>query len=1462
MKFEDFNPIQQEAITSDGENIIVSAGAGSGKTEVLSQRVSYFIRKKGYTLDNFLILTFTNLAAGEMRSRIRKQLTADGLKEGEDVDRADIMTFDAYALALVKKYHFLLKVSADLTLVDEAVISVRKRTLIEEIYEEYYQEQKADFTSMIKRFCLKDDKSLTQLTFDFWTKADKELDTSFYLDTYVDTYYSEEKVQEIEKALCQKIIALRESLRPLFFKLPSKEVGKKKKPYKDAVVEAYSKFMAVSSYDDLISSFKEMKVLKPSAPKGTASDEGKKAFDDAEKELAKLILSLPQDENLLRKSLMDLKPFAALQVEIVKEAEKRLQAFKEEKQAYEFEDIAKMALNLVKDHPQVKAEIQKKLKMIMVDEYQDTSLLQESFINEIANHNVYMVGDIKQSIYRFRDARCDIFQAKYEAYKNHQGGKAIDMNVNFRSRKEVLEDINYLFKGLMTKEVGGADYVASHQIGFGNYKAYEGQGDNKENNHTAIFAYPEEKHLDQAAYEAEIIVKDIIKKVNEGYQVVHKKEKDEKKKTEDGDQANKKKDSPLENCTYSDFCIIMDRHGAFEEYAKVFSRYQVPLYIQNDEDVSSNQVVLVLASLLRMVKAIEAGDYESGDFIHAFLSLARSFLFSYTDQELYDLSRTNGYKDDKLTKKIQEIVEDNQELPVYELVKKLVFELEVYKHLLSLGDVKTNEGYIDFFLQMFKSMSELDYSLDDFLLFLEYVDTYDLRLKLPANGSETDSVTLMNIHKSKGLEYPIIYYSGLMKGFYRQDMDSEFGVSSSYGLILPTESVKTANVVKMLNKDQELKEDTSEKIRLLYVALTRAKEKITLLLPYKDFEALKMKSVMQDGMRIYQDLKNLGMDTEENFCTLYLENIINSDVLNLLVYQLHLNLPLGFSLRSVKERKKLTYKEIRNFRLNEESYQASLNSNPVKKEDQDEIMEALYKSVKAGKKDVGVFFVALIAFRGISFVDIVDGKGYDLFFTSSSKEDLIFRIERLIPPGEEESHCDIGDIPEGGFLPPYEPFMMDLIDDCKDGKLTPALLHKGMKILGYETNEDFSSFFPEGKEVTEKAIEELKAHLFFTLDETSFVAGQEEICILRLLFKAYKNKDLTYEEFKTLARRGLFPFKEAMEKAYKLYGEDKLNAGELTLFAFAGGYLLNKEYLLANQNKPNLDNYEFLDLFEPEACLNITKDEEKNLFAIFHKLYSYFANGVFKTDTFDLLLNIFGYEFSSYFLYLSEEEKKAVPNERIDDIFALQSFTMENREEVKSLGEFLLPYLSYDQFVLQPVDEEIDPETPLVPYKAVVHQSFNIIDTAKPFKEVIQERASKELNLTSSKAGLEFGTLLHEGMEATDFKNPDYAALKDPTLIQCVKRFLDSSLMKDIKDGEIYKEYEFIDEAHKTRGIIDLMVVYQDHLDIIDYKTKDISDEVYLKQLSIYKAFAEEVFKKPTKTYLYSLLTGEVKEGK
>jgi ATP-dependent helicase/nuclease subunit A len=257
---------QITAITEYGKNIIVSAGAGSGKTQVLTERVSYFIKYHGIRLNEFLILTFTNLAAGEMKERIRKKLTKEGLPDALMVDTSYICTFDSFALALVKQYHYLLNLTPNVSIVDSNIISVRKRTIISDLFEELYYKKNEKFLKVIDLFCFKDDEDIQDLVFKLYAKAESSISETFYLNNFIDNYYNESLIKEVINIYLNKLLNIKEELKKLLVNLPDCYLNTKSKDtYYSFVNERFNSFINSESYDELISSFPlELGCKKPS----------------------------------------------------------------------------------------------------------------------------------------------------------------------------------------------------------------------------------------------------------------------------------------------------------------------------------------------------------------------------------------------------------------------------------------------------------------------------------------------------------------------------------------------------------------------------------------------------------------------------------------------------------------------------------------------------------------------------------------------------------------------------------------------------------------------------------------------------------------------------------------------------------------------------------------------------------------------------------------------------------------------------------------------------------------------------------------------------------------------------------------------------------------------------------------------------------------------------------------------
>lgn len=1373
MKFEDFSKEQQQAITQKGSNIIVSAGAGSGKTEVLTQRVLHFIKNEGYHLDQFLILTFTRLAAGEMKERIRKALNEQNLDDASLVDTSDITTFDAYALSIVKRYHNILNVSPNVSIIDSNIISVKKRNIIKDIFEENYVKKDSLFTEMVSKFCFKDDALLQDLILKLHNAASLEIDFNNYLDTFIDTFYNETIIQDHLNYYLEIIKEEREKLLEIIKKLPNIPLSKKgDELLVDKLYEICQFLFANNDYDNLIISLKD--AILPRQPSSLSTDEDKKNFAKFKQIFDKLkekLTTLPQSEKEFYEYFTSLFPYINILIDFTKQLEERILEYKKNNNVYEFQDIAKMALDLFENHEDIRQEIKNHLKMIMIDEYQDTSLIQEKFIQQIANDNVYMVGDIKQSIYRFRNAVCDIFKNKYQAYSNKEGGVAIDLNKNFRSRKEVLDDINYIFKQIMFLDLGGADYKNSHIIEYGN-KKYLKNGSSSQNNN-ATFIFYDSQTKDKIETEIEIIAKDIINKINNKYQVFDKDK------------------NGLRDCTFSDFCILLDRGSSFDKYVEIFNEHHIPLFVENDENISNNIVVLVFTNILKLVKCILNNDYESKEFIHSFLSIARSFIYKYDDQKLYDICTNKDFKEDKIILDFQKIIFANKDLPTYHLFLKIIFELNIYNSLISLGDVKKNESYLDAFLDVFKQMSELDYTIDDFITYLKHINDYNLKIVLPSLNDDIDSVKLMNIHKSKGLEFPIIYFAGLTKMYNREELKMKYGVSQKYGLYFPTFQ-KKENIIKTRNAEYEGFEDSSEKIRLFYVALTRTKEKMIFAMP---ISSLLYKQKMYLMIREKANKLFTTYNTFEKIFNLFIKKEINYETFILLVKKINFSLPYSFLISKEKNNYTLErlYEEIEDekaFKEKANELIIKLREKEIELEDFEQFLEEYPYSSKLIDSDY--------------VLDI--NKDIDILFFDVMRKYTITTIEELYNDWLEGVIENVEFFKKGEEL--IGEFSMDFfeIEDFENVSWNDSFIKTHWD--GVDLAEMLTKLFIEAinKNVNIQILEDLIKTLGYSLNVNFY----------NDIITQYQNGNINLEKFFTLKEIGLLL--NIIEPS-SLQDVNEDNKSELH---FQICRELYNKYQFKEGLLPQTDFLNFL--------LNKYKDQQIDL------------------NSFIEQISLFGYETTIHFKTSAFEERK---------LLSLNDCVVNKGSDYKSPSmsfyDLISNFVDYDLFNQEYSDLEVAYEG-LIFQEDNQREHYDLRELNIDFKQDFIQKASKELDISSSYQNLEFGTKIHYLLELLDFKNPNYDFIDNDFYKNILVSFINSPLLKDIKKGDIYKEVEFINEDNQTRGIIDLLIIYDNHIDIIDYKTKNIDNEGYEKQLKIYKEYVAKLYDKPINTYLYSLL--------
>lgn len=820
---------QLQAIEAYGTNIIVSAGAGSGKTAVLTERVIRKL-KKGIDIDSLLILTFTKAAAGEMKERIRKSIEKEPeLKNQlEKIDSAYITTFDSFALSTVKKYSYLLKLPTNIMVAEASIMLLVKEQFMDEVFEEMYKEDDIDFTMFVSDFCLKDDKELREHILNLNEKLDLRYDKKDYLNKYIEEYYNENKInsdiKEYEIFLKNKIKIVKNLVIDLSELAPNDYINK--------INDALEPLFSSENYENIKNS---LNIDFPRLPNGS-TDEAKKKKEQIVKELKNLgDFTSYENEQAIKNDIMSTLSYAKSIIKIIEKFDHKIESYKRANDMYEFNDIAKLAIHLVDKYPEVQKEMKNKFSEILLDEYQDTSDLQEKFISCISNNNVYMVGDIKQSIYRFRNANPYIFKNKYDNYAELNGGIKIDLMKNFRSRREVLYNINEIFDHVMDNNIGGAEYQNGHQMIFGN-TSYEEVGTTEDSHNFEFLTYEVDNDSKYKREEIEIfcIAKDIKNKVEAKYKVFDK---------------DKAIIRPIE---YKDFVILLDRSKNFRLYKKIFEYIGIPLMIYQDESLKNSYDLDIIKNILKLIIKVKNNTYDT-EFKYAFMSLARSYLVKLDDETIFKCIKEQKYSDLDFMKIVEKISEKINELENHQIITYILEEFNFYEKIITVGNIEESLVRFEYLTNLATNLSMLGYDIYDMITYFENITEHDLDIKYSLNTEANDAVKIMTIHKSKGLEYHICYFPGLYETFNTLEIKDRFSYDKEFGLIIPVcQNGIRQTIYKKMYKEKYLEEEISEKIRLLYVALTRAKEKMIFVGSIKDINCnVNQKNIIDNYTRTH-----------------------------------------------------------------------------------------------------------------------------------------------------------------------------------------------------------------------------------------------------------------------------------------------------------------------------------------------------------------------------------------------------------------------------------------------------------------------------------------------------------------------------------------------------------------------------------------------------------------------------------
>lgn len=949
---------QEEAIVSDGKNIIVSAGAGSGKTAVLSERVLHKI-ENGIHVNELLILTFTRAAADEMKDRIRKKISGKEELKSELtlLSSSYITTFDSFALSVVKKYHYLLNITDDINITDESIVKIQNKKILDKVFEKSYQNK--NFQELIKKYCIKTDKVLKENILSLALKIDGFIDPFGFIDTVYNNFFNENNVDNLLKTYEDIINDLKKTIRleidnmSLYFD-------------SDYIEKVNESVLNILNADiDQIHLYSSIKL--PTVPRGS-SDEAKESKDLLKKACDKLISygDYGTKENI-KNDIFSTKDTVLTILDVIKEFLLEVEKYKKDNNIYTFNDISKLSIKILKENESIREELKNTFKEIMIDEYQDTNDVQETFIGMISNNNVYMVGDIKQSIYRFRGSNPEIFKEKYSNYSKEIGGHKIDLIKNFRSRSEVLDNINKIFCLIMDYNLGSAEYSLSHQMVYGN-TAYDTEKVNGFNYDFRVLEYtnkPKESGFQNMEIEIFTIAKDIKEKIDNNFQVFDKEE------------------SKLRTATYNDFVIILDRSKYFDDFKRIFEYFDIPLTILKDGKLNSTTDILLIKNLVDFVIKIKEDNCDI-DFKYDFTSIARSFLYEYSDEYIFDVVTNNKIKETTIYNDLSKLSDKLNSYTSSSLFNEILDITDFYNKLNKVGDYEEVNVRLKTINSLSSSLGNLGLSIMDFRDYLSDIIENDEDIKYATYTKEGNSVKILTIHKSKGLEYPICYFADLDHEFNTSELKDKFIVDKKYGLIVPSNLEDIDNsLLKELYKYDFNKEEISEKIRLFYVALTRAREQMIIVIPNKETRTLEKN---EDG--VIEEIRRLSFNklssfiyAVKNYLMKYFEQI-NIDKLNLTKNYLYPKKIKQETLNNLKDNIVVEEINIENEVVEEKHFSKETNKLITKEEN---------KLMKFGTKVHEM--LELLDFKNID-LSIIDDEFIKLKINKFLKNDLLKNIEK------------------------------------------------------------------------------------------------------------------------------------------------------------------------------------------------------------------------------------------------------------------------------------------------------------------------------------------------------------------------------------------------------------------------------------------------------------------------------------
>ena len=867
---------QIQAIYTSGQNILVSASAGSGKTFVMAERILDQLARS-VEISQLFISTFTVKAATELKERLEKKISQQ-IQETDDVDlkqhlgrqladlpNAAIGTMDSFTQKFLGKHGYLIDIAPNFRILqNESEQLILKNEVFHQVFEDHYQgENKEKFSSLVKNFAGrgKDERGLRQQIYKIYDFLQSTSNPQRWLsESFLKGFEEADFASEKEK-LTEKIKKALWDLESFFrYHLDNDAKEFPKATYLEAVQQVLDQIGSLNQKSDsqayqavlarvvAISKEKNGRALANSSRKADLKPLADAYNDERKAQFAKLgqlsdqITILDYQERYHGDTwdlAMTFKNFMSDFVEAYRER-------KRQENAFEFADISHYTIEILENFPQVREAYQERFHEVMVDEYQDTNHIQERMLELLSNgHNRFMVGDIKQSIYRFRQADPQIFNEKFQHYaQNPKEGKLILLKENFRSSSEVLSATNDVFERLMDQEVGEINYDSMHQLVFANTKLTP----NPENKAEFLLYDKDDSGQEEEESQTEtkltgemrLVIKEILK--------LHQKK----------------------GVAFKEIVLLTSSRSRNDQILLALSEYGIPVKTDGEQNnyLQSLEVQVMLDTLRVIHNPLQ--DY-------ALVALMKSPMFSFDEDELARLSLQKA--EDKIQENLYEKLVNAQKLAASQ---KNLIHTELAEKLNQFMDIldswrlyaKTHSLY-DLIWKIYNDRFYYDYvgalpngparqanlyalalradqfeksnfkGLSRFIRMIDQVLEAQHDLASVAVAPPKDAVELMTIHKSKGLEFPYVFILNMDQDFNKQDSMSDVILSRQNGLgVKYIAKVETGAVeahypktiklsIPSLTYTQNEKElqlaSYSEQMRLLYVAMTRAERKLYLV---------------------------------------------------------------------------------------------------------------------------------------------------------------------------------------------------------------------------------------------------------------------------------------------------------------------------------------------------------------------------------------------------------------------------------------------------------------------------------------------------------------------------------------------------------------------------------------------------------------------------------------------------------